>query len=356
MVILICPGFRSSPKSKREKNRIIYFSPSSSQHLQLSYQNVHGKEMFDWKRDSFLAPSSSQHPQLSHQNVQPFKCPRQRDIGLKQKHQNSWKENKLKHDDIIPGQVVSTDQFVSALCSHQKDTRGKEKDCEKYCGGMSFVDQNTGFKYVQNQVSLTAAEMIWSKHLFDREASLCGITIASYCVNGVYQMHKFQRGMLLGQLIEFTSVGAHNQNGSLTATEMIWSKHSVASMCGVTIVYIEEAMESTKCTNFREICYVKGNQLSSLVWKLHDQNGSLTAAEMIWSKHSFEREVFMYGVTIASYWGGNGVYQMHEFQRDLVLNWQSIEFSSVELTIRMGLQKEPFKKLLRVQGSCWYTL
>jgi len=53
-----------------------------------------------------------------------------------------------------------TDQFVSALCGHQKDTRGKEKDSEKYCGGMSFVDQNTGFKHVPNQVSLTAAEMI----------------------------------------------------------------------------------------------------------------------------------------------------------------------------------------------------
>jgi len=62
----------------------------------------------------------------------------------------------------------------------------------------------TGFAYVQNQRS---------KHSFEREASMCGVTKAPYWGNNgwVYHMHEFQRNL---HALEFSSVGTHHQNGN----------------------------------------------------------------------------------------------------------------------------------------------
>ena len=87
------------------------------------------------------------------------------------------KDGNLKKNHLRPGGLVSTDQFVSSVPGRLPHTFGKEKSHEKYTGGTIFVDEASGLMYVQNQVSLGAAETIKAKHNFEREESRHGIPI-----------------------------------------------------------------------------------------------------------------------------------------------------------------------------------
>ena len=125
------------------------------------------------------------------------------------------KDGILKHGDLRPGQMVSTDQFVSQLGGRLPHTKGKEKEIEQYHGGTIFVDHASGFVYLQNQVSLNAAETIRAKNSFEREARNHGIHITGYRGdNGVYRSNDWRQDLhFKGQTMEYSGVGAHHQNG-----------------------------------------------------------------------------------------------------------------------------------------------
>jgi hypothetical protein len=125
------------------------------------------------------------------------------------------REGVLKAGHLKPGEVVSTDQYVSKLRGRLYHTRGQEKDHERFSGGTIFVDHATGFTYIYHQVSLDAPETLRGKHAFEREARSCGVEIKSYRGdNGVYRTREFMKDLLIrGQAIKFSGVGAHHQNG-----------------------------------------------------------------------------------------------------------------------------------------------
>jgi hypothetical protein len=77
------------------------------------------------------------------------------------------KDGALKTGHLKPGEMVSTDQYVSKQLGRLPHTRGKESANEKYHGGTIFVDEASGFVFLQHQVGLTASETIRSKHLFE---------------------------------------------------------------------------------------------------------------------------------------------------------------------------------------------
>ncbi len=56
---------------------------------------------------------------------------------------------------------------------------------------------------------------------------------------------------------------------------------------------------------------------------------SLNAAVTIRGKHDFEQEAWSYGHDILEYQGDNGVYKSKEFQKDLLILGQKMEFSGV---------------------------
>jgi hypothetical protein len=99
------------------------------------------------------------------------------------------KDGSLKAGNLKPGRSVTTDQYVSYQLLH---TKGKESESEKYCGGTIYVDEESGFMFVNHQVSLNAEEMIHGKHLFEREAMNCGHAVSSYrSDNRVYKSDAF---------------------------------------------------------------------------------------------------------------------------------------------------------------------
>ena len=125
------------------------------------------------------------------------------------------KDGNPKKNQLRVGGMVSSDQYVSSIPGRLPNTYGKEKDHEKYVGGTIFVEEASGYMFIQNQVSLGAAETIRAKHSFERDASRFGIIILGYRAdNGVYKTKDFNDDLeKQKQTIQFCGVGAHHHNG-----------------------------------------------------------------------------------------------------------------------------------------------
>jgi hypothetical protein len=126
------------------------------------------------------------------------------------------KDGALKAQHLHPGDMVSMDQYVSkqtgSCLPHMK---GKEKESEHFVGSTIYIDEATRLVFVLHQVSLGAAEMIHGKHLFEREAGMCGASTRNYRGdNGVFKVAEYVKDLNdRGQMIKYIGVGAHHQNG-----------------------------------------------------------------------------------------------------------------------------------------------
>ena len=83
---------------------------------------------------------------------------------------NLQKRDALKRENVRPGSMVSTDQFVSLAKGRLSTTAGKEREKECYSSGTFYVDEGSGMIHVINQVLLKAADTIAGKHSFERFA------------------------------------------------------------------------------------------------------------------------------------------------------------------------------------------
>ena len=125
------------------------------------------------------------------------------------------KDGALKKNQLRPGGMVSSDQFVSSLPGRLPSTYGREQEKDKYTGGTVFIDEASGLFFVENQVSLGSEETLRTKHKFEREALRHGIPILGYRAdNGVYKTAAFRADLNKNkQSIQFSGVGAHHHNG-----------------------------------------------------------------------------------------------------------------------------------------------
>ena len=121
----------------------------------------------------------------------------------------------LKEGQLEPGSLVHVDQFVSSVRGRLPHTKGKEKEGDRFVGGTIFVDNATGFTFVQMQQSLNVEETLKAKHAFEREAFSVGIRVRSYRGdNGVFRSFEFIEDLHdRGQDIDYAGVGGHHQNG-----------------------------------------------------------------------------------------------------------------------------------------------
>ena len=125
-------------------------------------------------------------------------------------------EMAIRRDDLVPGQRVSTDQYVCADPGRLPHTYGKERVAEKYHGGTLFYDHASSFIYLSHQVSLGIGETLQSKRKFERFASQRNVDVRSYRAdNHPYSSKGFLEDLEVhNQTITFSGVGAHHQNGA----------------------------------------------------------------------------------------------------------------------------------------------
>ena len=125
------------------------------------------------------------------------------------------KDGGLKKEQLAVGGKVSTDQFVSSLPGRLPHTFGKEKQHEQFTGGTIFIDEASEFFFIQNQISLGAAETVRAKNTFERQALRHGVSIRSYRGdNGVYKSAAFKKSCdSMNQTFDYSGIGAHHHNG-----------------------------------------------------------------------------------------------------------------------------------------------
>ena len=96
---------------------------------------------------------------------------------------------KLKINILEPGQMVSTDKFVIREKGRLHHTKGREKKEDCYCGGTVFVDHDSSYVFIQNQVRLINGETILAKRKFEKIEKYFGVDIKSYRYdNGIYKV------------------------------------------------------------------------------------------------------------------------------------------------------------------------
>jgi hypothetical protein len=125
------------------------------------------------------------------------------------------KDGSFKANHLKLGEMISTDQYILKKLGRLPHRRRKESDKERYVGGTIYINEASGLLFVQHQVSLNAAETIQGKHLFEREAGTCGVSIRNYHEdNGVYKSADFLKDLNnKNQTIRYSGVGAHHQSG-----------------------------------------------------------------------------------------------------------------------------------------------
>ena len=121
----------------------------------------------------------------------------------------------LKRDQLIPGQRVFSDQYVSSLPGKNFNGRGHLNSTQGFKGGTIFCDAASNYMSIHHQQSFTGHETIQSMLAFERESNEIGITIQGYNTdNGVYTA-KALIGKLQSdhQTLRLSGVGAHHHNG-----------------------------------------------------------------------------------------------------------------------------------------------
>ena len=142
------------------------------------------------------------------------------------------KDGNLKKNQLRVGGMVSSDQFISSVPGRLPNTYGRETDSQKYVGGTVFIDEASGFTFLENQVSVNANETIKAKNRFEREASRFGVRIQGYRAdNGIYRSEDFMNALKQkGQTIQFSGIGAHHHNGIAERTIRTISNSARAMM------------------------------------------------------------------------------------------------------------------------------
>ena len=120
----------------------------------------------------------------------------------------------LRSNDLEPGKLTSTDQYISLVQGRLPHTKGKEKKSKKYTGGTLFYDHASKLIQIIHQVSLRDGETLQSKHEYERFAHQHGVKVKGYHAdNKSFGNNAFINDIKdKGQVITFSGVGAHHQN------------------------------------------------------------------------------------------------------------------------------------------------
>ena len=122
----------------------------------------------------------------------------------------------LSRDQLIPGQRVFTDQYVSSAVGKNFNGRnGRQNANASFTGGTIFCDAASSYISIKHQLGFTANETVCSLLAFEREAEDAKVTVTGCnSDNGVHTAKeltvKLQESK---QTIRMSGVGAHHQNG-----------------------------------------------------------------------------------------------------------------------------------------------
>ena len=126
------------------------------------------------------------------------------------------KDQELKKDHLLPGQMVSVDHYISRAPGRLYHTKGNSNQSDMFSGGCVFIDHTSGYVSIKHQVAINATETVKAKLTFEREAQSQGVVIKGYHTdNGIFNYSEFMEELLKKQQkIRFSGAGASHKNGA----------------------------------------------------------------------------------------------------------------------------------------------
>ena len=123
---------------------------------------------------------------------------------------NPMKEQELKKDNLLPGQMVSSDHYIPGAPGRLYNTKGKAYSSVMFSGGCVFIDHASGYVSIKNQVAINATETVKTKLTFESEAQSQAVLIKGYHTdNGIFNASYFMEDLLnKQQKIRFSGAGA----------------------------------------------------------------------------------------------------------------------------------------------------
>ena len=70
------------------------------------------------------------------------------------------KEKDLRRDNPLPGQMVSTDHYISRDPGRPYHTKGKSDQSDMFSGGCVFIDHVSGYVSIKHQVAINFTETV----------------------------------------------------------------------------------------------------------------------------------------------------------------------------------------------------
>ena len=67
---------------------------------------------------------------------------------------NPMKEQELKKDNLLPGQMVFADHYISRAPGRLYHTKGKSDQSDMFSGGCVFIDHASGYVSIKHQVDM----------------------------------------------------------------------------------------------------------------------------------------------------------------------------------------------------------
>ena len=134
------------------------------------------------------------------------------------------KEQELKKDHLMPGQMVYADHYISRAPVRLYHTKGKLVQSDMFSGGCVFVDHASVHASIKHQVAIKATGTVKEKLTFERKAKSQGVVIKGYHTdNGIFNYSEFMEDLLKKQQkIRFSGAGTINGNYRVINLFSMW--------------------------------------------------------------------------------------------------------------------------------------
>ena len=130
---------------------------------------------------------------------------------------NPMKEKGTKKDNLLTGQKVSTDHYISWDLGRIYHTKGNSDPSEMFSEECDFIDHVSGYVRIKHQVSIKATETVKARPNFEREAQSQGVEIKGYQDdNGIFNTPEVMKELLKKHKnIRFSGAVTSHQNGAV---------------------------------------------------------------------------------------------------------------------------------------------
>ena len=87
------------------------------------------------------------------------------------------KEQDTKKDNLLPGQMVSEDQYILRGPCRLYHAKEKSYPYDMFSGGCVFIDRASGYVRINHPVVINATENFKEKLIFERDNKIQGVVI-----------------------------------------------------------------------------------------------------------------------------------------------------------------------------------